>query len=278
MFRSCALARCVPQATTKWSRGRITPDQSAPSHTAGVRAALSTVTPAYNSNVVLQRLPKVRVETKSRLSSSEEGFLALDRRRCFLLRGEAGMRLERAGAEFTYDFVRRWAPDAAAIVAYCFIDGQPHVYLRSCVRPPLSFREEEDGSFQAPDGPCFWELPAGIIEEKGPFEEAARACAARELHEELGFDIAPEQLQLLGPPVYPLPAMIAERQVFFCVEVDPQKRGAPAEDGSPLENEGQIICIPLRDALSAVSKGMLPDSKTELGLRRFQESWPSRAS
>ncbi len=223
---------------------------------------------------MFERLPKIGIVTRRTLSADGPGFLRLDRRRCVLVHSAHSS--EQAEVEFTYDTVLRRSHDAATVVAYCVKGEEPHVYMRSCVRPPLSFREESDESFSTSDGPSLWELPAGIIDEEGPLLEAARVCAARELLEEAGFDVDPERFRLLGHPVYPLPAMIAERQVFFEVEVEPAARRAPVEDGSPLEREGQVICISLTDALAAVAKGALPDSKTELGLRRFQESWQSR--
>ena len=222
-----------------------------------------------------RRLPNIRVETRQRLDPCRPGFLALDRRRCVLHRESAALQ-SRTSSEFEYDSVLRRSLDAAVVVAHCVVQGEPNVYLRSCVRPPIDFRKDLEPDFEGVGN--LWELPAGLIDESGPFESAARACAARELHEEVGFDLPPTSFQRLGPIVYPLPAMIAERQVFFQVEVDPEQRGVPLEDGSPLEADGRIVLVPLGEALAAVRAGDIPDSKTELGLRRFEESWRSRGS
>ena len=75
----------------------------------------------------------------------------------------------------------------------------------------------------------------------------------------------------LGPAVIPVPAMIAERQHLFHVEIDPDELGAPAGDGSVLEQVAVIAAVPLTLALAMARRGELPDGKTELGLRRIAE-------
>jgi ADP-ribose pyrophosphatase len=53
--------------------------------------------------------------------------------------------------------------------------------------------------------------------------------------------------------------------------VDPSERKAPDLDGSPLERFGEVIAVPLADALSWCSSGAIEDVKTEIGLRRFAD-------
>ena len=162
---------------------------------------------------------------------------------------------------FPYDVLDRSAIDAAIMVAHHEVDGRVHVYLRSAVRPPLALRPRD------PLSPNVWELPAGLIE---PGERPA-AAAAREVEEELGFTVKEEEMIPLGPSAYPAPGFIGELHFYFRVRVDPSQRKAPGGDGSPLEEGARIESIPLDVALEACRLGEVPDSKTELALRRLRE-------
>jgi ADP-ribose pyrophosphatase len=167
-----------------------------------------------------------------------------------------------ASAPFPYDVGNRKALDAVVMAVHFMKGGERHVFLRSAVRPPCALRPvppAHDGSL--------WELPAGLVE---PGEEPA-AAAAREIDEELGFIVAATAMRELGPFTFPAPGIIGERHLFFHVEVDPDTRGTPGEDGSALEAGAAIVAVPLRDALEHCRRGLIPDAKTELGLRRLAE-------
>jgi ADP-ribose pyrophosphatase len=165
-------------------------------------------------------------------------------------------------APFPYDMAVRKALDAVVIVAHFVEGGVRQVYLRSAVRPPCAFRTvppEHDG--------LLWELPAGLVE---PGEEPV-GCAVRELGEELGFVSKIGDMRPLGHWTFPAPGIIGERHLFFTVQVDPNARGRPTEDGSALEREAAILALPLEQALSFCRDGSIIDAKTELGLRRLAE-------
>jgi ADP-ribose pyrophosphatase len=168
-----------------------------------------------------------------------------------------------ASAPFQYDLATRKALDAVVIAAHYLGPAGPSVYLRTAVRPPCALRPI------APfhDG-ALWELPAGLIE---PGEDPAET-AARELAEELGFDAPASSMRALGEWTFPAPGIIAERHIFFAVEVRPETRGVPTEDGSALEREAAILALPLADVLAHCRAGVLRDAKTELGLRRLAEA------
>jgi ADP-ribose pyrophosphatase len=182
-------------------------------------------------------------------------------------------------APFQYDVANRRALDAAMIVAHFTEAGVPHVYLRSAVRPPCALRASMVGVERAAGGEeaiaasetgadgGLWEIPAGLIEPG----EAADEAAARELGEELGFVAEARALRPLGPWMFPVPGMIAERNVYYRIEVDPRTRTAPTEDGSALEREATIVAIPLAEALAHCRSGAIRDAKTELALRRLAE-------
>jgi ADP-ribose pyrophosphatase len=184
----------------------------------------------------------------------------------------------RVSREFLYDEVDREALDAVVIVPHFLVHGpesdhaEHHVVLRSALRPPVVLRERERSPIAQPGPHSLWEVPAGLVEESSGQQEDIVQAAARELLEETGFQSELDQLHSLGPPSFPSPGVIAERHFFFRVEVDPTARLAPLLDGSPLEEAGELIAVPLSCALEAAAEGRLADAKTELALRRLYES------
>ena len=177
---------------------------------------------------------------------------------------------------FAYDQVERTALDAVVIAAHfrgC--DGLLHVYLRSALRPPVALRPAEVRPVQerATLG-HLWELPAGLVERGERSEQGLRACAARELEEELGFAVSPALMRQLGPSTFPAPSVLGERHFYFHCRVDPAARTKPLGDGSPLERCAAVSAIPLQDALQLVRNGEIEDAKTEIALRRLEEFDP----
>lgn len=174
---------------------------------------------------------------------------------------------------FVYDVIDRTRLDAVVIAAhYVGTDGRRMVFLRTAVRPPVALRPL--ASRPIPERPTLgnlWELPAGLVEVDERSAEGLRRCAARELYEELGLEVAPEALRELGPSTFPSPGVVGERHFFFQVEVEPSRRVKPPEDGSALEQNALIAAIPLDLALALARAGELEDAKTELGLRRLAE-------
>ena len=200
--------------------------------------------------------PKVELETIRETRIGEGGFLAL--RRVELVAVRDGAR----SPKFTYDIIDRDALDACVMAAHHLDQGRVWVWLRSSLRPPVGLRRDAAGASAA-----LWELPAGLIEPG----ENPRAAAARELAEELGFDVPESGLAELGPSGFPAPGCIGEVHHFFHVEVDPSTRREPGGDGSPVEAGACLIAIPLDQALEACRRGELRDEKTELALRRLAE-------
>jgi ADP-ribose pyrophosphatase len=216
------------------------------------------------------RLPDIRLEVVKDLTPEQEtGFLRLERRR-YRARYPDGTE----SAEFTYDSIDRSALDAVVILAH-FADasGRRHVYLRSSVRPPVAERKKERSPVPDLDPPhgILWELPAGLVEPHERELSGVRESARRELLEELGFSVAPEALLELGPSLFPVPGIIAERWFFYRVEVAPAERSEPTLDGSALEHFGEIVAVPLQEALAHCRSGVIIDGKTEIGLRRLAD-------
>lgn len=200
--------------------------------------------------------PKVELEMVGETRVGEGGFLSIRRTSLVTISGD-----ERS-IPFAYDLVDRRALDAAVMVAHHVHDGRVHVWLRSCLRPPVGFRPGE-----AQASSVLWELPAGLIEPG----ESPRAAATREIAEELGFTLPEESLAPLGHASYPAPGFIGELHHFFHVAVDPSTRRPPQGDGSPIEAEAEVIAVPLDEVLRACRDGVLRDEKTELALRRLAE-------
>jgi ADP-ribose pyrophosphatase len=181
-----------------------------------------------------------------------------------------------AGAPFVYDEIDRSALDAVVVAAHFVAEDsegrrQRYVVFRSAARPPVYLRQARRSPISEPDNRGLWELPAGLVEESEQSGVGLLKCAARELEEEAGFVVSPDQLQPLGPSTFPAPGMCAERHFFFHVEVDPERQGEPSLDGSPLEAVGKLVAIPLAEALRSAQRGLLADAKTELALRRLAE-------
>ena len=146
------------------------------------------------------------------------------------------------------------------------------VVLRSALRPPPVLRPpsarqegEEDATGE------FWEVPAGLVEADERSPEGLRRAAQRELFEETGYDAPLDAILPLGPAMYPVPAVIAERHYYFHVAVDGIPRGEPALDGTVLEQAAKIVIVSLDDALAACRAGEIEDEKTELALYRLRE-------
>ena len=206
---------------------------------------------------VLPELPKVALEVVADRSDTREGFLNLERYELAVIDAAGRSR------PFRYDMVVRRALDASIMVAHHLdASGEPCVYLRSSIRPPIAFRRVEPKV-----AAVLWEVPAGLIEPG----EAPDVAAARELEEELGFTALPDQMQPLGPNTFPAPAVVGEIHFFFHVRVDPKTRMEPGGDGSPLEEAARIVSVPLSRALAACKAGEVADAKSELALRRLAE-------
>ncbi len=180
------------------------------------------------------------------------------------------------GTPFIYDEVDRAALDAVVIVPHFTREDSPngpvrYVVLRSAVRPPVVLRARERSLLSEPPNRGMWEFPAGLIEPEEKGKEGVQRAAARELEEETGFSVELAALKSLGPSTFPAPGICGERHFYFHVEVKLTEQGLPSLDGSPLEEAGEIIALPLKSALQAARAGKIEDAKTELALRRLIE-------
>lgn len=213
-------------------------------------------------------MPRIELEVTGDVSpEAPPGFLRLRRRRLVAHYPDGSV-----SPEFTYDEVDRRAIDAVIIAAHFERGGQPWVYLRSAVRPPLSFRDPGRSPVPESGTGALWELPAGLIEPGEQSASGVLEAARRELEEEVGFAPPVSRFVALGPSTLPAPGFIAERHFFVSVGVEPSERGEPTLDGSALERFGRVIALPLAQAVALCASGRIEDAKTELGLRRLADA------
>jgi ADP-ribose pyrophosphatase len=212
-------------------------------------------------------LPKIELtitEDYTDQSKCDEGYLRIKRRK-MRARYADGSQSE----EFKYDVVERWNQDAVAILLHFVRDGERHVILRSAVRPPLALRDGLIGAH--PDGVTrgeLWEIPAGLVEKDERTEDGLKLCCVRETEEEVALKITKDQVKPLGGACFPSAGIVGECVFLFEAVVDASKRPEPVGDGA-LEKNAKVIEVPLKTALEWCDRGLLPDSKTELALRRF---------
>lgn len=212
--------------------------------------------------------PQIKIETLTQ-ETVKSGFLGIDRRKVKFTYPDDST------AEMVVDAVIKNCNDAVAIMAHYLKDGERYVYLRSCVRPPLAFRdfEKDSGRPELGSPGNLWEMPAGLIDKEEFGLDGPVMAAKRELHEEIGIDAPLSAFKQLGPRSFSSVGMTAERIFYFEVEVNPITIGAPLEDGSPLEAYGETLSISLDELLLALNNDLILDAKTQMGIMRLSEKF-----
>ena len=210
----------------------------------------------------LPDLPSHKVEIKKEVEPS--GFLKI---RSYDLDFEYD---DGRTANMVVDTVHRHAMDAVCILGYYEVDSKIAIYLRSCIRPAVIFKDFDSTGRLANAGTSQWEIPAGLI-EKGEFGDAGVfSAASREFEEEVGIKVDPSYFESLGPFTYSSVGITGER-LFFVSVYAPPDGSSPIEDGSPLERGGKVASIYLDDALYYIESGELQDTKTIIGIMRLKE-------
>lgn len=217
----------------------------------------------------LPPLPRIALREVEDLSPPDAGgFMRLRRQRWRAVYADG-----KESEPFVFDRIERKALDAVVVAAHYREGDRRMVYLRSAIRPAAMMRPLHSRPIAEKETlGLLWELPAGLVEADECSVEGLRGCAARELAEETGFQVAPERMQPLGPSSFPAPGVIGERHHFFHVEVAPGARREPSEDGSVLERGALIVAIALDEALALLRSGEIEDEKSEIALRRLAET------
>jgi ADP-ribose pyrophosphatase len=178
-------------------------------------------------------------------------------------------------AAYACDFVvRPMGLDAIGVAVYTRARGPVEVLVRDCMRPPLLLGRG-DGPTPLPDPRPYVlspEVVAGVVEAGDRGEDGLRRRAAAEVHEEAGFEVAPDRVVLLGAGSFLSPGLTAEKMFFAAVEVvDPDDVSTPDGDGSAMEEGAVCRWLPLADAIAACVAGDIEDIKTEIALRRLRD-------
>jgi ADP-ribose pyrophosphatase len=200
----------------------------------------------------------------------EGGFLAIRRLRMVNVRAD-GTR----STPYLVDFLQRpKGIDAVVVAVYHRSEGRRRVLIRAGLRPALHVGRPAS-ELPLPDlRPYlfFREVVAGIVEGEDRGEAGLRARAALEVLEEVGFDVRPESVELLGAGTFPSPGSMPEKFWLCAVEIsDPAAARPPEGDGSPMEEGSTMAWMDLDEAIAACVRGDLEDAKTELALRRLRE-------
>lgn len=229
---------------------------------------------------ILEYPPEIRLEILEEKIIPENGFLKIKRNLV-----KAHYPDGTISEPFEVDSVMRSRPDAVVIVGHFIGDsyygqhqGERHVWLRSALRPALSFRDYKSSNLLENEYVSNqYELPAGLTESNEIGLEGMKAAATREFEEEVGYKIDPKYFNLLGHRIFPSVGIAGERLFFFEVQTNPlESRPEPLLDGHALEYGGIVTPVPLAEALDLCDKGYLPDAKTEIGLRRLYNKYGTR--
>lgn len=210
-----------------------------------------------------KRVADIDFSTAERTLST--GFVSLSRHMAENIYDDGGR-----SAPYPCDIITRPKLDAVAILPYAVRDGIPHIVMRRSIRPVIRYREKEidaTGQFSSID---FIEIPAGLLEvEDGAGEEGIRRCAARELLEETGYSRDASSIELLGSGYYSSPGLFTERVYLTAVDITDAKQGDIVGDGSPMEELSELVTVPLTEALTWCTSGVIANGATEIALRRF---------
>ena len=205
------------------------------------------------------------VEDFTATGRCDEGFLHIRRLRVRNLRAD-GTRSD----VYRVDVVDRPRLDAVAVLVWRRADLGLEFLTRQNLRPAAHFRHEKVPN--VPDGRSHLyceEIVAGLLEADDLGVSGVKLRAAAEVFEEAGFRVAPESVELLGPPFFVAPGIISEKIFLAAVDVTGLSGAAPEGDGTPLEEGGATQWRARASLETALNDGTIQDAKTELALRRF---------
>src|SRR5512141_1205407 len=195
------------------------------------------------------------VEDCTARSRCDEGFLRLKRFRARNRRADGSR-----SPEYRIDVIDRPTLDAVAVCVWARGPAGVEVLTRRGLRPAAYFRRGQTPALPEREYLLVEEIVAGVLEPGERGVDALRRRGADEVREEAGIEIAPERLEILGAPFFPLPGIAAEKIHVLAGEVprgaETGPHPAPHEgDGSPLEEGAVLEWRGLHDAIAACESG-----------------------
>ncbi len=218
-------------------------------------------------------MPKVTaieiVEDYTARARCDEGFLRLRRYRARNRRADGS-----TSAEYPIDVIDRPTLDAVAVCLWARTPRGVEVLTRRGLRPAAYFRRGKRTVLEEPEYLLVEEIVAGVLEPGEIGLDALRRRGAEEAREEAGIEVAPERLERLGGPFFPLPGIASEKIHVLAAEVNRAAAQGPHDaphegDGSPLEEGAVLEWRELGAAIAACERGEIEDAKTEIALRRL---------
>ena len=205
------------------------------------------------------------VEDVTSRSRCDEGFLHVKRLVCRNRHADGSI-----SRDYRVDVVDRPVPDAVAVLIWRRGASGTEVLTRKTLRPAAHFRSTLP--LPLPDPRPYLlleELVAGVLEPEDRGEAGLRRRAAEETREEAGFQVAPDEVELLGGSFFLAPGILSEKIHPTAVEVTGRPQEVPEGDGSPLEEGATLHWWPLDALLEACRTGAVEDAKTEVMVGRF---------
>ncbi|HEX8821243.1 MAG TPA: NUDIX hydrolase [Archangium sp.] len=205
------------------------------------------------------------IEDFSSTAKCDEGFLRVRRLRCQNRRADGT-----ASKVYRVDVVDRPRLDAVAVLVYRRGTSGLEVLTRMNLRPAAYFRRGKE--MTVPDPATYLrveEIVAGLLEPEDKGEAGLRHRAAEEVLEEAGYEVKPEEIQLLGAGFFLAPGILSEKVFPAAVDVTGREPGVPQGDGSPLEEGTHLQWRPIRELLAMCRRGDVPDAKTEIAILRL---------
>jgi ADP-ribose pyrophosphatase len=210
------------------------------------------------------------LEDFSATARCDEGFLRVRRLRCQNRRADGT-----ASKVYRVDVVDRPRLDAVAVVIYRRGASGLEVLTRMNLRPAAYFRRGKE--MTVPDGATYLqveEIVAGLLEPEDKGEAGLRRRAVEEVREEAGFEVKPEEIQMLGAGLFVAPGILSEKVFPTAVDVTGKEPGEPEGDGSPLEEGTHLQWRPIRELVAMCRRGEVPDAKTEIAILRLLAEQP----
>lgn len=205
------------------------------------------------------------VEDFTHTARCDEGFLQVRRLRVQNRRPDGSV-----SRVYRVDVVDRPRLDGVAVLVWRLGAHGREFLTRKNLRPAAWFRAEKTPAVPEGGRRLFCdELVGGLLEEGDRGEAGVRERASAEVFEEVGFQVSPSAVRLLGAPVFLAPGVISEKVFLAAVDVTGLVPAEPPGDGSPMEEGGELRWWGEADFARALTDGTVQDARTELAFGRF---------